>query len=408
MTTDSPTARGPLAGIRVLDFCSFIAGSFTAMLMGDLGADVVKVEPLHGDLSRHWGPFIDGESRFFQGWNRNKRSLALDLATGEGRRIAHRLVAGADVLVENFRPGVTERLHIDYPRLKQLNPRLIYASSTAFGSRGPCRDRPGYDPVLQSMGGSAHLQVRYSGVVSICSVAVCDYHAAALLLAAINAALLHRERTGEGQLVETSLLQAIMSTLSHFYAQPLDRPEEGPTGIYPYRMFDTADRRIFIAAGTDKFWRLLCDALGVPELGTDPESATNRKRLENAERLTAILQPIFARESAEHWEDLLVEVGVPCAAVRTPTEFFDHPQVEAMDMRPVVEHSACGRIRVAGVPFHFERTPGAVQRAAPVLGEHGVEVLREIGCDDVEIAELAHQRVVWLPGAAAADAGGGD
>ena len=403
MVTGTPC--GPLAGIRVLDFCSFIAGSFTAMLLGDLGADVVKVEPLRGDLCRHWGPFIDGESRFFQGWNRNKRSLALDLGTDPGRRVAHRLVAGADVLVENFRPGVTQRLHIDYPRLKALNPRLIYASSTAFGSRGPCRDRPGYDPVLQTMGGSAHLQVRYSGVVSICSVAVCDYHAATLLLAAINAALLHRERTGEGQLVETSLLQAIMSTLSHFYAQPLERPEDGPTGIYPYRMFDTKDRRIFVAGGTDKFWRLLCDALGVPELGTDPESATNPKRVENAERLTAILQPIFLRDSADHWEELLVEAGVPCGAVRTPGEFFDHPQVEAMEMRPVLEHSTFGPIRVAGVPFHLEKTPGAVQRAAPVLGEHGVEILREIGCDDDEIGALVRDGVVALPVGAAGSGG---
>jgi crotonobetainyl-CoA:carnitine CoA-transferase CaiB-like acyl-CoA transferase len=395
----SSIPAGPLVGVRVLDFSSFIAGSFTAMMLGDLGADVVKVEPLHGDLCRHWGPFIEGESRFFQGWNRNKRSVAVDLAAARGREIAHRLAAEADVLVENFRPGVTERLQIDYARLRELNPRLIYASSTAFGARGPYRDRPGYDPVLQAMGGSAHLQARYSGVVSINSTAVSDYHAATLLLAAIHAALYHRERTGEGQRVETSLLQAIMSTQSHFYVQPLARQEAGPLGIYPYRLFDTQDRPIFIAGGTDKFWRLLCDALGVPELGTHPEYDSNPKRVHQAEALTARLQPIFATRGAEHWEALLVECGVPCGAVRTPTEFFDDPQVEAMEMRPVVEHSVSGPLRVAGVPVHFEKTPGAVQRAAPVLGEHSSEVLRQLGYSDDAIEDLVHDRVVvaWSP-----------
>jgi crotonobetainyl-CoA:carnitine CoA-transferase CaiB-like acyl-CoA transferase len=384
---------GPLAGIRVLDLCSFIAGSFTAMLLGDLGAEVVKIEPLHGDLSRHWGPFIAGESRFFQGWNRNKRSVALDLAVADGRAVVERLARRADVLVENFRPGVTARLGIDYPRLREVNRRLIYASTTAFGSRGPYRDRPGYDPVLQAMGGSAHLQTRYGGVVAINSVAVSDYQASMLLLAGINAALYHRERTGEGQLVETSLLQGVMSVQSHFYAQPLECDEEGPLGIYPYRMFDAKEGKIFVAAGTDKFWRLLCEALGMPELAADARYATNPKRVAAGPEISARLEPLFFERTALEWEALLVERGVPCAAVRSPQQFFTDPQVTAMDMNPVVQHSGFGAMRVSGVPVHFERTPGRIQRAPPRLGEHTVDVLGEVGYTPAEIDDLLRRRV---------------
>ncbi len=380
--------QGPLVGVRVLDFCSFINGSFSAMLLGDLGADVVKIEPLTGDLCRHWGPFIKGESRFFQGWNRNKRSVAIDLRSPAGREVVYRLVDDVDVVMENFRPGVTERLGIDYPRLQARNPRIIYASSSAFGSTGPYRDRPGYDPVLQSMGGSAHLQQRHGGVAAICSVAVSDYQAAMLMVAGVNAALYHRERTGEGQRLETSLLQAILSVQSHYYVEPLEVAEDGPPGIYPYRMFETKKTPIFIAAGTDKFWRLMCEALGVPELGEHPDYDTNPKRVARAEELSARLQPLFLERTGLEWEATLVEQGVPCAAVRTHLEFFTDPQVTAMAMNPVIRHAGYGDVRVAGVPVHFDRTPGGIQRAAPRLGEHTEEVLRAAGYEDAEIGRL--------------------
>jgi crotonobetainyl-CoA:carnitine CoA-transferase CaiB-like acyl-CoA transferase len=387
---------GPLLGVRVVDFCSFIAGSFGAMLLGDMGAEVTKVESLHGDLCRTWGPFFAGESRLFQGWNRNKRSLALDLKNPRGLEIALEMVREADVVMENFRPGVSTRLGIGYEVVRELNPAVVYLSSSAFGTRGPYRSRPGYDPVLQSLGGAAKGNERYSGVASICSVAVSDFQAAMLGVSGICAALYQRERSGEGQKVETSLLQAVMSVQSHGFVESLEQEEVGAPGIYPYRMFATADEPLFVAAGTDKFWRLFCDVLGVPELASDERFAENSKRVDQAEELTAIVEPILSRRGCREWEALLIEKGVPAAAVQTILEFFQDPQVEAMDMNPVIRHATIGALRVSGVPIHFSSTPGTIQRAAPLLGEHTREVLREIGRSDAEISSLITDGVVGV------------
>jgi crotonobetainyl-CoA:carnitine CoA-transferase CaiB-like acyl-CoA transferase len=387
---------GPLAGIRVLDFCSFINGSFGVQLMGDLGAEVIKVEPLTGDLARHWAPFIDGESRFFQGWNRNKRGIALDLASPEGRKIIHELARRADVLCENFRTGVTKRLGIDYLTISAINPRIIYCTSTGFGSKGPLCERPAYDPVLQSMGGAVRLNAspRFAGRPAVLPIAVSDYQAAMQVFGGVCAALYHRERTGEGQRLETSLLQAIMAMQSHYYVEPLDLPEEGEVGICPYRLFETSDDVIFIGAGTDKFWRLLCDAIDLPAWGADPRYACNRQRVNAAAEVVAALAPRFKTRTTAEWLERIEAAGVPCAPIWTMHEFLHHPQVTAMEMNPVMEHSTIGRLQVPGVPIHFDKTPGEIRSAPPTLGQHTEEVLREIGYDDVGIAALRQGGVI--------------
>jgi crotonobetainyl-CoA:carnitine CoA-transferase CaiB-like acyl-CoA transferase len=391
-------AQGPLAGIKVLDFCSFINGAYSATLLGDLGAEVLKIEPLTGDLARAWGPFLKGESRFYQAWNRNKRGLAVDLRSKAGREIAHRLVRDADVVIENYRPGVTEKLGIDYPTLKELNPRLIYCSSTAFGAKGPLRNRPGYDPVFQSISGIARDNVRFSGKVAICPVAVSDYQASMLVVTGVLAALFHRERTGESQMVETSLLQGVLSVQSHYFVEALECEEEGAIGIYPYRIFETADEPIFIAAATDKFWCMLCESLGVHELGPDPQFATNGKRTGRAADLNAILGPLFLTRKGDEWESILVEKGVPCGVVSSYLKFLNDPQVGELGMNPVIDHPLIGPMRTAGVPIHFEKTPGRIQCAAPTLGQHTDEVLAEIGYSSERIAALKAEGVINAAG----------
>jgi len=394
MSFDNDNRSGPLTGIRVLDFCSFINGAYSASLMGDLGADVIKVEPTYGDLARAWGPFINGESRPFQTWNRSKRGICLDLTQVEARQVIYDLTTRADVAIANFRPGVAEKLGIDYYTLREINPRLVYCSSTAFGSKGPYRDRPGYDPILQSISGLAKETANYSGRIAISPVAASDYQASMLVLSGVLAALFHREKTGEGQLIETSLLQGIMSIQTHFFYQPIEAAPQGRVGIYPYRLFETKDGQIFIGGATDKFWQMLCEVLGLADIAVDPRYDTNEKRTERSAELAPILEPLFREKSTSEWQALLLAKGVPCGAVNEWSEFFNDEQVKAMEMNELINHPVIGPAYVTGIPINFDQTPGKIQRGAPMLGEHTQEVLKEIGYDDEKIDKLVETGVI--------------
>lgn len=393
MTDTANMPSGPLAGVRVLDFSSFIAGSYAAQYLGDLGASIVKVESIQGDAARGWGPFLAGESRFFQGWNRNKRSVAIDLRSDGGREILHRLVRDTDIVIENFRPGVVEKLGIDYDTLKALNPKLIYLSITAFGTKGPYGKRPGYDPILQALSGAAKGNVRYCQNVGICSVAISDFGSALIGASGILAALYHRERTGAGQKIETSLLQAAMALQSHMFVEALEREEEPPFGIYPYNFFETKDDVIFLAIGTDRFWQLLCEAIGLPELAADPRFTTNAQRVACGEELTPIIVEKLKTKTAKEWEGILLDRGVPCAPAQTYAEFFEDPQVAAMDMAPVVDHPAIGPLKLSGVPLNMSASPGGIQSPPPTLGQHTDEVLRDAGYGPEEIAAFKQNGV---------------
>jgi crotonobetainyl-CoA:carnitine CoA-transferase CaiB-like acyl-CoA transferase len=378
-------AGPPLDGIRVVDLTSYIAGSYAAMQLADMGADVVKVEALEGDSFRELPGFF--------GWNRGKRSIAVNLKTAEGSRIVERLAAGADVFMENMRPGVAERLGVGWERLSARNSRLVYCSVTAFGSTGPGIERPGFDPVFQAMGGLMTLQ-GFGGPPQYLRTAPTDYYTAALAAQAVVAALFARERTGRGQRVETSLLRGVLALQSGIAVDYPAKPtliRDNPT----YRLYQAGDGRwFFLACGNQSFWVKLCKALGLEGLADDPRFASWLLRLENNQALLPRLEATFRMRPRAEWLDLLASHDIPAAPVQTVAEFMDDPAVRHHDMIREYDHPDVGRLRLMGQPLVFGGTPTRDPGPPPTLGQHTDEVLRALGHDDAEIADLRAKRIV--------------
>jgi crotonobetainyl-CoA:carnitine CoA-transferase CaiB-like acyl-CoA transferase len=378
-------APPPLDGIRVVDLTSYIAGSYAAMMLADLGAAVVKVESLEGDSFRELPGFF--------GWNRGKRSIALNLKTGEGREIVERLARASDVLMENWRPGVADRLGVGHARLGPLNPKLIYCSVTAFGSTGPYADRPGFDPILQALGGLMTLQ-GFGGPPKYLRTAPTDYYTAALATQAVLAALFVRERTGRGQRIETSLLRGVMALQSGIAIDYPGKPtmiRENPT----YRLYQAGDGEwFFLACGNQSFWVKLCSALGMEEFAGDPRFASWMLRLQNNEALLPIIEKRFAEKPRAQWLELLAAHDIPAGPVKTVQEFMNDPAVQHHDMVHDYDHPEVGRLRVMGQPLVFHDTPARDPGPPPTLGQHTDEVLQATGYDAAAIADLRARNVV--------------
>lgn len=394
----------PLSGYTILDLSVMTAGPVGTMLLGDMGADVIKVEePSRGDLARDLGnQFVNGESVQFMSQNRNKRSLRLDLKSPQGREVFLRMAKTADVIVENFRPGTVDRLGIGYENIRVLNPGIVYASASAFGQTGPYAAWPANDPIVQAVAGLMDMTGEPQGLPVRLGAPLPDFGAAAMMALGISAALLHRERTGMGQRLDTSLLGAsLFSTIPRDgetirSGKAPSRLGSGHPTMVPYRNYQGSDGKYFFTACfTEKFWRNLCQVLGRVDLLTDPRFIDNTLRTENREQLDTILEKIFATQPSLQWVQILSQADVPCASVQDyHTALTADPQIKHIGSVLQIDHPVAGPLTNLANPINFHGSPVQVRHAPPVLGQHSIEVLRQFGFSQEEIDELTNQGVV--------------
>jgi CoA:oxalate CoA-transferase len=374
----------PLEGLRVLDFSWFLAGPYATMILADLGADVVKVEaPERGDPSRAAGPFVNGSSAYFTSINRNKRSLILDLKSEGGRAVARQLAARADVVVENFVPGTMARWGLDYEGLAAANPRLIYAACTGFGQTGPRSGESAFDLVIQALAGTISVTGEEGGAPVRPGISIGDLGGALFLTIGVLAALEARHRTGRGQYLDVSLLDAQLALLENAFARYFATGETpGPLGsrhplIAPFQAFSTGDGYIILTAGTDAQWARLCRALECMELVNDPRFATNTARREHVRELEQILSERLKSRPTAGWLDTLGRHEVPAAPIQSIADAARDPQVQAREMIVEVEDAPAGRQRLINSPLRFSEMSAGVRSRAPQLGEHSDQILKE-------------------------------
>jgi crotonobetainyl-CoA:carnitine CoA-transferase CaiB-like acyl-CoA transferase len=394
--------QAPLEGIRVLDLSQMWAVPGAGMYLADMGAEVIKVEPPWGDDARRTftqPPIPGGESRSFLVVNRNKRGIALDVTSPEGREVVYSLVRRSDVLLHNFRPGVAERLGYGYETLRQLNPRLIYVAATPFGERGPYARRPGYDLLFQSLAGLLSKRRMPDGTPISSGIWVADCSAPILLAYGVALALLVREKTGQGQRVETSLLNMAIAMQSVDLVR-VEREEPSPQGgdfsaqaMYsPYRCAD--GKWLIIVVVNDRQFQGLCRALELEHLVREPRFSTPLKRAQNSQELYELLEGIFSTRPREEWLRRLEVEDVPCAPILERGEVFEHPQIRENDMILRVEHPLAGWVEMMNIPLRLSLTPGSLRRPAPTFGQHTDEVLLELGYSWEAIEELRRKGVV--------------
>ena len=387
---------GPLAGTVVLDLTHFIAGPFGTQYLADLGADVIKIEqPTGGDLGRGAGTdFVEGESVHFWAVNKNKRSVVLDLKADRGRDVFLRLVERADVVINNFRPGVLDRLGVGYEVLRERNPRLVFTSISAFGQTGPYREQPGYDLSIQALSGVMSLTGEPGANPVRAGVPIGDLVGGMAGALGTLAALLERERTGRGQEVDVSLLDTQVSLLIYWATIFLTTGEvnglvgSGHPTIVPYGRFQTKDSHVIVAVFGDRFFGILCDLLGLPELRTDPRFATNPDRVRVRTEVEGPIRAAFLQRTTADWLDALREVGIPAAPVNDVGHALSDPQVLARDMVVTVEHPLAGPIRLLGNPIKTDSARAEIL-PPPLIGQHTRDVLGSLlGMDETELDEL--------------------
>ncbi|GEO37738.1 crotonobetainyl-CoA:carnitine CoA-transferase CaiB-like acyl-CoA transferase [Skermanella aerolata] len=393
-----PAGSGPLAGIKVIELAHIMAGPVCGLMLADMGADVIKVEKVPGgdDSRRMLPPAIEGESAAFMMMNRNKRGIALDLKTEDGKAVLHRLLRDADVVIENYRRGTMEKLGFGYEAMREINPGIIYCEISGFGRTGPLADAAGFDLIAQGMSGLMSITGEGHGRPPVkVGAPVTDISAGLLACMGVMAALVERGKTGQGQKVDTSLFEAgIIQTYWQSAIRLATGVSPGPMGSAhplnaPYQAFPTADGWINVGAANQSNWLRLLDAIEAPELAQEPRFAANPGRMGNLDELTAVLNAIFKRRTTADWLAVLERAGVPAGPVLTIAEMHDHPQTRARDMVVKVEHEKAGPVETLGLPIKFSRTPGSVRRGAPTFGQDSRALLAELGYGEEEIDRLA-------------------
>ena len=386
---------GPLVGVRVLDVTTVVLGPWAAQTLGDMGADVIKVEPPEGDTTRRLGPARHpGMGAFYLACNRNKRSLVLDLKQTAGRAALLRLAATADVILHNFRPGPAARLGLEYEVFRAVNPRLVYCATYGFRARGPYGDKPAYDDVIQAAAGLASLQASLVGEPRYLPTIVADKTSSLAVLSAVLAALFHRERTGEGQAIEVPMFETVVAyvMVEHLYGETFVPPID--TAGYKRilnrwrRPFRTTDGYLAVLPYTDADWRAFFALAGRTDLQTDSRFLTLEARLANIEALYEELAKIIAGRSSAEWLEALDRASVPAMGVNTLEGLLTDPQLEATGFWKIVDHPSEGTLRVPDIPTTYSRTPAEIRRLPPRLGEHSREVLREAGFSETEVDDL--------------------
>jgi len=393
----------PLSGIRVLDLSRILAGPYCTMMLGDLGADVIKVErPDGGDDTRTWGPpFSGGESAYYLCCNRNKRSITIDLKKSQGVELVKQLARESDVLVENFTPGLMQRFGLDFETLREINPRLVYCSITAYGQDGPYRDRPGYDMVLSAVGGLMWITGPQDGEPCKVGVAITDVVTGVHASGAIMAALFWRERSGRGQFIDASLLDVQVSALANIASNYLVAGREAKRwgtaheSIIPYQVFDAKDRPVALAVANQKLWVKFCQVISKEEWIEDPRFESNPKRVENRAVLLPLIADVMMQKTCDQWTSLMVEASIPCGPVNDMQRLFADPQVLHRGMVADVQHPTIGTLRLGGIPLKYSETPAEIRRPPPLLGEHTNDILAEVlGCSSAKIEDLKQRGAV--------------
>lgn len=390
-----------LQGVKIIDLSRALSGPFCTMVLADLGADVIKIEPgPTGDMSRTWGPFDRGVSTYYLSCNRNKRGMCIDFRNPEGLATVHRLIDEADVVIENFKPGTLDSMGLGYEVFSARNPRLIMGSINAFGADGPMSSWPGFDQIAQGYSGLMSLTGFVDGDPTRTGTAIGDLTSGMWLVTAVLAALLERERSGRGQHVSTSLLASLVGLLSVHGQRYLSlgdvprRTGNAHSVIAPYGVFQTLDGPLNLAPITSAMWGRLCVLLDLPELPDDPRFATNEARVERRDALREILEIRLKTRSKRAWTELFIDAGLPAGPINTLDEVFDDPQVLHSQLTETLTHPTLGALRQVVTPV-FGATDSSASRPPPLLGEHTVEVLREAGFDAASINALLAAKVVF-------------